>query len=53
MPQSRNPEIHELPIFRDMKDDNFDLLMQHATVETFPPLKELIREGESSDVLVM
>ena len=51
MPESQNTEIRELPLFRNMSDESFDLLMRGSYIQTFPPLVELVSEGEPSDFL--
>ena len=51
MKESDFTEIRSLPLFRDMEDKNFDLLTRGAYVQNFPPLIELITEGEPSDFL--
>lgn len=42
-------EIRSLPLFRDMEDGNFDVLVRGAYIQNFPPQIELITEGEPSD----
>ncbi|WP_430514457.1 helix-turn-helix domain-containing protein [Pannonibacter phragmitetus] len=44
-------EIRQLDLFRGMRDDSFEALMRGAYVHSFPPLVEMIREGEMSDFL--
>lgn len=44
-------EIRSLPMFRDMADENFDLLTKRAYVQSFPPQIDLIAEGDPSDFL--
>jgi CRP/FNR family transcriptional activator FtrB len=45
------PLIRSLPLFRDMADAHFDMLMRGAYVQSFPPQIELITEGDPSDFL--
>jgi len=51
MSESDLQSIRSLPLFCDMGDNNFEMLMRGAYVQTFPPLVELINEGEPSDFL--
>ncbi|KUJ85459.1 transcriptional regulator [Ruegeria marisrubri] len=51
MPESEHSEIRKLPLFRDMSDENFEILMRGSYVQTFPPLVEIVSEGEPSDFL--
>ena len=44
-------EIRELPLFADMRDDSFETLTRGAYVQNFPPMIELIREGDNADFL--
>jgi CRP/FNR family transcriptional activator FtrB len=44
-------EIRHLDLFRGMRDENFEAVMRGAYVQSFPPLVDLIREGDSSDFL--
>lgn len=44
-------EIRHLDLFRSMRDVNFEAVMRGAYVQSFPPLVDLIREGDSSDFL--
>ena len=44
-------EIRELPLFADMRDESFEALTRGAYVQNFPPLIELIREGDPADFL--
>lgn len=44
-------EIRQLDLFRAMRDDSFEAVMRGAYVQSFPPLVELIREGEMSGFL--
>jgi CRP/FNR family transcriptional activator FtrB len=44
-------DLRALDLFRDMQDSSFELLMQGAYLQTFPPQVELITEGEQSDFL--
>lgn len=45
------PEIRSLPLFEEMSDEAFRQLVRGAYVQTFPPLVELIAEGDTSDFL--
>ena len=51
MNESETTNIRALPIFSEMADDNFDMLMRGAYVQNFPPQIDLISEGEPSDFL--
>ncbi|MDF1855869.1 cyclic nucleotide-binding domain-containing protein [Pseudooceanicola sp.] len=51
MKVSDTAEIRTLPLFRDMDDAQFEVLIRGAYVQTFPPQIELITEGEPSDFL--
>ena len=44
-------EVRDLPLFRDMSDENFETLVRGGYVQTFPPQVELITEGDHSDFL--
>lgn len=44
-------EIRALDLFSGLDDDNFETLMRGAYVQSFPPMIELIAEGEQSDFL--
>lgn len=44
-------EVRDLPLFRDMSDENFETLIRGGYVQTFPPQVELITEGDHSDFL--
>jgi CRP/FNR family transcriptional activator FtrB len=44
-------EVRDLPLFRDMENENFETLMRGGYVQTFPPQVELITEGDHSDFL--
>ena len=45
------PGIRALPLFRDMDDANFETLLRGAYVQTFPPMVELVTEGDPADFL--
>jgi len=51
MLESSYPDIRSLHLFSEMADENFVSLMRGAYVQVFPPLIELIREGDPSDFL--
>ena len=44
-------EIRHLPLFRNMKHDNFVALMQAAYVQSFPGSLQLIRQGDPADFM--
>ncbi len=44
-------EIRQLDLFHSMQDENFEAVMRGAYVQSFPPLVDLIHEGDSSDFL--
>lgn len=44
-------EIRHLPLFKDMKQSNFEALMQAAYVQSFPAGMDLIRQGDPADFL--
>lgn len=44
-------EIRALELFSGLDDENFEILMRGAYVQSFPPMIEMITEGESSDFL--
>ncbi|MFT7596567.1 MAG: CRP/FNR family transcriptional activator FtrB [Paracoccaceae bacterium] len=45
------PKIRALPLFADVKQENFETLVRGAYVQNFPPQVELISEGDSCDFL--
>lgn len=51
MPESEKHHIRSLSVFADMADSHFDQLMRGAYVQNFPPMIELISEGDPSDFL--
>lgn len=51
MKQRGVQEIRSLPLFRDMEEGNFEVLMRGVYIQNFPPQLELITEGEPSDFL--
>lgn len=51
MPEREYQEIRQLHLFEAMAEDNFATLMRGAFVQTFPPMVELITEGDPSDFL--
>ncbi|MEH0074718.1 cyclic nucleotide-binding domain-containing protein [Pannonibacter sp. Pt2] len=44
-------EIRQLDLFHSMQDENFEAVMRGAYVQSFPPLVDLIHEGDGSDFL--
>ncbi|MGV8987169.1 MAG: helix-turn-helix domain-containing protein [Cypionkella sp.] len=51
MRSAETPLIRSLPLFQDMAEENFDILMRGAYLQNFPPQIELITEGDPSDFL--
>ena len=51
MPDSFYPEVRQLHLFSEMKDESFAQLMRGSYVQNFPPTIELITEGDPSDFL--
>lgn len=51
MPTRSFAEVRALPLFSAMSEDAFAALVRGAYVQTFPPLIQLIHEGEPSDFL--
>ncbi len=51
MRSAETPLIRALPLFQGMAEENFDILMRGAYLQTFPPQIELITEGDPSDFL--
>ncbi|MCF6272597.1 MAG: helix-turn-helix domain-containing protein [Rhodobacteraceae bacterium] len=51
MRDSDTPMIRSLPLFHDMADDSFEELVRGAYVQSFPPMVELLVEGDGSDFL--
>lgn len=51
MPESHFAEIRSLRLFSDMSGDHFETLMRGSYVQNFPPLIDLIEEGDPSDFL--
>jgi len=45
------PEIRDLPLFASISTDSFDTLIRGAYVQNYPPMTELITEGDSADFL--
>ncbi|OSQ36005.1 transcriptional regulator [Thalassospira mesophila] len=45
------PDLRDLELFREMPGERFDELMRGAYVQTFPPMVDLITEGDMSDFL--
>lgn len=45
------PEIRALPLFRDMAQESYELLMRGVYVQHFPQGLTLIRQGEPADFL--
>ena len=44
-------ELRNVSIFKEMRSENFRELLQNASIQTFPPFSELIREGKPSHFL--
>ena len=51
MPESERGPLRSLDVFASMEDAQFDRLMRGAYVQNFPPMIELISEGDPSDFL--
>jgi CRP/FNR family transcriptional activator FtrB len=51
MRPSELPEVRNLPLFRDMLQANFNLLLQNAYSQVFPEGLDLIRQGDPADFL--
>ena len=51
MLESHYPDIRSLDLFSKMEEENFQALMRASYLQNFPPLIELITEGEPSDFL--
>ncbi len=51
MPDSEYVEIRRLHLFEAIADEHFRALMRGAFVQNFPPLVEIISEGDPSDFL--
>jgi len=51
MPESDKHRIRSLKVFANMEDAHFDTLVRGAYVQSFPPMIELITEGDPSDFL--
>lgn len=51
MVESIYPDVRQLPLFSQISDEHFSLLMRGAYVQNFPAHIELITEGEASDFL--
>ena len=49
MIESEYPDIRSLDLFSEMDEEHFEALMRGSYVQNFPPLIELITEGEPSD----
>ena len=45
------PDLRDLELFREMSEERFEDLMHGAYVQTFPPMVDLITEGDMSDFL--
>ncbi len=43
--------VRDLPLFRDMARERFDVMMQASFLQRFPPRVQLIAEGEPADFL--
>jgi CRP/FNR family transcriptional activator FtrB len=51
MPEASYSSVRELHLFSGMTSENFESLMRGAYVQNFPPMIELITEGEPCDFL--
>lgn len=51
MPAARFESIRDIPLFADITDESFDMLVRGAFVQNFPPNMVLVTEGESADFL--
>ena len=51
MLDSQQHEIRSLDLFRNMDEDNYAALMKASYVQNFPPMIDLIAEGDPSDFL--
>ncbi len=51
MRESQRAEIRALPLFRDMRAESFDRLLQAGYVQSFPPQLDLFEQGEAADFL--
>ncbi len=51
MRSSDLPQVRSLRLFESMSDENFEILMQAAYLQTFPAQLELIAEGDPADFL--
>ncbi len=51
MPDTERPSIRALPLFADMEEPHFDILMRAAYIQNFPPMVDMITEGDPSDFL--
>ena len=51
MRPNERPEIRRLPLFRDMRSEQFDALMQAAYAQVFPAQLDLITQGDRADFL--
>lgn len=51
MPESEKHHIRSLNVFSQMADSHFDRLTRGAYVQNFPPMIDLIAEGDQSDFL--
>jgi CRP/FNR family transcriptional activator FtrB len=49
MPESHYADVRSLHFFHEMADESFERLMRAAYVQTFPPMVEIVREGDHSD----
>ena len=51
MRKSDFPDVRGLHLFQDMEDASFERLMRAPYVQNFPPMVELITEGDPADFL--
>ena len=51
MRKATQSDIKALPLFQDMDPASFDRLMRGAYLQNFPPMVELITEGDPADFL--
>ncbi len=51
MRQADHSDIRDLRLFRDIEPNSFEQLMRGAYVQTFPPMIQLIAEGDAPDFL--
>ncbi|MBL4812073.1 MAG: helix-turn-helix domain-containing protein [Rhodobacteraceae bacterium] len=51
MPNTDTSDVRALPLFQSMDEANFDSLLRNAYIQNFPPMVDLIIEGDPSDFL--